>query len=98
MNCNNSIVNLIKENFKLWVKKRRLTNLINEEQRTSILFDIVAIYLAFSEELLNIENLKIEITERGLTQISDKGKNIRCATSWKDLQAFKDFIVSRLIN
>ncbi len=98
MNCNNPIVNLIKENFEIWAKKKRQTSLIHEEQKTTILFDTVAIYLAFSEELLNIETLRIEITEKGLTQINEKGNNIRCATSWKDEQAFKDLIVNRLIN
>lgn len=98
MNCNNTIVNLIKENFGIWVKKRRRTKLMEEEHKTSILFDTVAIYLGFSEELLNIEELKIEVTEKGLTRISEKGNNIRCATSWKDEQVFKNFIVNRLIN
>jgi hypothetical protein len=58
----------------------------------------VAIYLGFSEELLNIEKLKIEITDRGLTQISEKGNLVRCATSWKDVQKFKDLLVDRLTN
>ena len=52
----------------------------------------------FSEELLNIEELKIEITDRGLTQISEKGNLMRCATSWKDEQAFKKLFVDRLTN
>ncbi|MHA1488500.1 MAG: nucleoside hydrolase [Promethearchaeota archaeon] len=98
MNCDNKIVKLIKENFEIWAKKNRLTKLITEEKKTSILFDIVAIYLGFSEELLNIEELKIEVTEKGITKISEKGNNIRCATSWKDVQGFKNLIVNRLVN
>ncbi|GAG71473.1 unnamed protein product [marine sediment metagenome] len=27
----------------------------------------------------------------------EKGNNIRCATSWKDVQAFKDLLVNRLV-
>ena len=95
--CKNPIVNAIKENFEIWAEKNRKTYLINKEQRTSILFDTVAIYLAFSEKFLNIENLKIEVTEKGMTKISEKGNIIRCATSWKNLQAYKDLIVNRLI-
>ena len=71
---------------------------VDEGQTTSVLFDTVAIYLGFSEELLNIEELKIEITDRGSTQISERGNLIRCATSWKDVQAFKNLLVDRLIN
>lgn len=97
MHCDNTIVKIVKENFKIWAKENRLTKLITEDKKTSILFDIVAIYLGFSEELLNIEDLKIEVTEKGITKISEKGSNIRCATSWKDVQAFKDLIVNRLV-
>ena len=98
MNCNNPVVNSIKENFEIWAKKRNLIPLFSEGQNTSILFDTVAIYLAFSEELLNVENLKIEVTETGLTKISENGSNIRCAISWKDVQAYKNLIINRLIS
>ena len=97
MNCDNIIVKLIKENFEIWAKKNR-PKLITEEKKTSVLYDMVAIYLCFSEELLNIEELKIEVNEKGITKISEKGNNIRCATSWKDVDAFKDLIVNRLVN
>ena len=96
MKCNNPIVNVIKECFELWAEKTRLRRLISKDQKTSILFDTVAVYLAFSEELVHIEDLKLEVTETGFTKISEKGNNIRCATSWKDLQAFKNLIVNRL--
>jgi len=101
MNTNNPIVNSIKENYEIWANSpsiRRLMHSNSIENRSSILFDTVAIYLAFSEDLLNVENLKIEVTDIGLTKISDNGNEIRCATSWKDVQAFKDLIVNRLIN
>ena len=48
--------------------------------------------------LLNIENLKIEVSENGTTEISESGNEIRCATSWKSVQKFKDLIVDRLVN
>ena len=99
LNCNNPIVNVIKENYNLWAKKSVINKFMktNPEQNSTVLFDTVAIYLAFSEELLNIEELKIEITDKGLTQISEKGNTIRCATSWKNKRAFKELIVDRLI-
>jgi len=96
LKCNNPVVNAIKECFELWAEKIGLKSLISKEQKTSILFDTVAVYLAFSEELLNIEDLKLEVTETGFTKISKSGNNIRCATSWKDLQTFKNLIVNRL--
>jgi inosine-uridine nucleoside N-ribohydrolase len=100
MNCDNPVVASIKENLEIWIKKRTIfqTELLKTQKETSILFDTVAIYMAFSEELLNIENLKIEVTKIGQTKVSENGNLIRCATSWNDVQAFKDLIVQRLIS
>jgi len=98
MKCDNLIVRSIKENFEIWKKKIIPKLFLTKKNETSVLFDTVAIYLGFSEELLNIEELKIEITDRGSTQISERGNLIRCATSWKDVQAFKNLLVDRLIN
>jgi len=94
----NSIANSIKENYDIW-KKNLIPKLIMvHKNRTSSLFDTVAIYLGFSENLLNIEELKIEVADSGLTQIVDNGTLIRCATSWKDIEMFKNTLVDRLIN
>ena len=98
MKCDNLVVRSIKENFEIWKRKLIPKYLLAKKNETSVLFDTVAIYLGFSEELLNIEELKIEITESGLTQISERGNLVRCATSWKDLQAFKNLLVNRLTN
>jgi inosine-uridine nucleoside N-ribohydrolase len=98
LKCDNLVVRSIKENFEIWKRKPLPKLLLAKKNETSVLFDTVAIYLGFSEELLNIEELKIEITDRGLTQISERGNLVRCATSWKDLQAFKKLLVNRLTN
>lgn len=64
---------------------------------SSTLFDCVAIYLAFAEEYLNLETLGIRITDEGRTVIDDQAKQIRCATSWKDQDAFERFLTERLL-
>jgi hypothetical protein len=43
-----------------------------------------------------MEKLGIKVTDDGFTRIDDKAKVINCATEWKDLSAFEDFIVDRL--
>ena len=98
MKSDNLVVNSIKENYNIWKKKILAKLIMEKKDHTSTLFDTVAIYLGFSEDLLNIEELKIEVTDSGLTQISDNGNLIRCATSWKDVQAFKELLVDRLTN
>jgi inosine-uridine nucleoside N-ribohydrolase len=99
LETNDLIANLIKDNYAIWK-----TNMENQygkpmkENQTSVLYDTVAIYLGFSEEFLNIEELPIEVTSSGLTIISENGNLIRCAISWKDLDAFKALLVDRLIH
>jgi hypothetical protein len=56
----------------------------------------VAVYLAFSEELLVMEELGIRVTDEGYTVIDGGARAINCATGWKDLAAFEDFLVRRL--
>ncbi len=96
LKCDNLIVRSIKENYEVWKKKIIPKLTMAKKNETSILFDTVAIYLGFSEELINIEELKIEVTDSGSTQISERGNLIRCATSWKDVQAFKSLLINRL--
>lgn len=76
------------ENYYIWSK--------NVPDRSSVLFDTVAIYLAFSQKLLIMEKLGIRVTDDGYTVIDDNAKVINCATAWKDLSAFEDLIVDRL--
>jgi inosine-uridine nucleoside N-ribohydrolase len=83
------------ENYRIWWKAgdpKRSDKL----EASSVLFDTVAIYLAFSERLLNMEKLSIRVTDDGFTRIDPAGKPMACAMSWKDLSAFEDFLVRRL--
>jgi len=77
------------ENYRIWLKGQ-------PDERSSILFDTVAIYLAFAEDLLVMEDLGIRVTDDGFTIQDPKAKTIRCATEWKDLAAFEDLLVQRL--
>ena len=64
--------------------------------RSSVLFDCVAVYLAFSEALLTMETLPVQVTADGSTEIDEAGSDVRCATAWQDEEAFLDLLVERL--
>ena len=67
------------------------------ETRSSILYDTVAIYLAFADALLQMKTLPITVTDDGYTRVDpDRGRRMRVATGWKDLQAFQNLLVERL--
>jgi inosine-uridine nucleoside N-ribohydrolase len=80
------------ENYRLWARKDSKDAL----DSSSILFDTVAVYLAFADALCRIETLGIRITDNGSTAIDESAKKMRVATEWKDMAAFEDLLVRRL--
>ena len=87
----------VRENYRVWLPatKRDVTML---EVCSSVLFDTVAIYLAFAEDLLEIDKLPIAVTAEGKTVVDEEnGKQMRVATAWKDLAAFNALLVERLL-
>lgn len=66
------------------------------EKQSSTLFDVVAVYMAFSEAWLEMETLPIAVTDDGMTVVKDESPQVRCAMRWKDQDAFMDHLVYRL--
>ena len=106
---NSPVTTALIENYRAWQKEglRRSNKKLNEAElnkqtdqrvnsRSSTLFDTVAIYLAMSTDLVKMETLPIIVTDDGYTKIEKGAKKIRCATAWKDMGAFEDFLVDRL--
>jgi len=107
---NSPLTNALMENYRAWQKQglrsrdkdlseaeldKRVDQKCNSSSST--LFDTVGIYLAMSTELVKMETLPIIVTDDGHTKIDENGKKIDCATEWKDLGAFEDLLVDRLI-
>ena len=80
------------ENYRVWCGKDPQ----RADKASSTLFDTVAAYLAFTDELLKIESLGIRVTDNGMTVIDPAAKVMRVATEWKDMAAFEDLLVKRL--
>jgi inosine-uridine nucleoside N-ribohydrolase len=97
--ANDAIASAIIENYRLWSAKRTKPGQPDPaDSRSSTLFDTVAVYLAFTDELLTMEQLGIRVTDDGHTVIDADAKTMAVATDWKDLSAFEDWLVDRLIN
>jgi inosine-uridine nucleoside N-ribohydrolase len=90
------LVQAVIENYRIWVENSEWGQGFDPDTGSSILFDTVAAYLAFSEELLVMEKLGLRVTVDGFTVIDEDAKRIRAATDWRDLKAFKDLLVQRL--
>ena len=94
--CRSPLIRDLMENYKIWLRNRREDWQRIFETESSILYDTVAVYLAFSSEYLVMRDLGVQITEDGYTRISGEARKVHCAIEWKNLRAFKDMLVERL--
>ena len=86
------------ENYRLWCPRhdwcaadpQYVTN------KSSTLFDTVAVYLAFSHDLVTVERLGVRVTDDGATTPDPAAPAQDWATSWKDLGAFAELLAARL--
>ena len=82
-------------NYRIWAKAHGAPELA--ERRTRTLFDTVAVYLAFAEDLLEMQTIRLAVRDDGLTFESDEGTSVRAAMGWRDLPAFRELLINRLI-
>ncbi|NIP22947.1 MAG: nucleoside hydrolase [Phycisphaerae bacterium] len=110
LKANTKLPKALIANYRAWYKqgilnskkdlsKEELNKRVNRQinSRSTTLFDTVGIYLGMTEKLVKMEKLGITVTDDGYTRIDKNAKVINCATEWKDLGAFEDFLVDRLI-
>lgn len=66
--------------------------------RSTTLFDCVAVYLAYSEETVETETVRFDVTDDGFTRPSPTGKfQARVAMSWKNKDGFEADLTGRLL-
>jgi inosine-uridine nucleoside N-ribohydrolase len=90
------LIRALMENYRIW-SSRKDGNLPGG---SSTLFDTVAIYLAATDAgLCRMETLPLRVTDKGMTVIDkDGGRPVQAAVKWKDLDAFEDWMVERLLS
>ena len=107
VNRDSRLTKALLANYRAWYRARQPDNLSEDEvdkrvnqkvgSSSTTLFDTVAIYLAISKKWVKMENLPIKVTDDGFTRIDkDAGVRVHCAMEWKDMDAFKDWMVKRL--
>ncbi len=96
--CNDPLTKALIENYTYWIKEKPWYKERKDKRITqsSILFDTVAVYLVFTQELCEMETLPIRVTDDGNTVIDDSAQKMSVATEWKDLGKFEDLLVERL--
>lgn len=87
------------DNYRIWTEtlQKRGRKTPDPALRSSTLFDTVAVYLGYTEQLLEMETVNLTVTDDGFTKIDDKGAAVRCAMNWKDLDAFEEQLTQRIV-
>jgi len=96
-NSNDPVTKALVENYRIWKSKKNNEPIRTDEKASSILFDTVAIYLAFEDDLCKMETLPIFVDDEGYTRVKQGAKKIKVATKWKDLDKFEDLLAERII-
>jgi inosine-uridine nucleoside N-ribohydrolase len=94
LQARDAVAATIVENYRLWSKDGKKES--EAEQHSSILYDPVAVYLAFSQRCCKMERLGIRVTDDGFTVIDDQAKHMEVATEWTNFDGFRDLLVDRL--
>ena len=66
-------------------------------ERSSTLFDLVAVYMAMRHDFLDFEAVTIRVTEDGFTVRDASGIAVDAAMAWKDLDGFYEHVTQRLL-
>ncbi len=86
------------ENYCIFAYRVNWMNCDYFALRSTVLFDCVAVYLTYSENLVETETLRYRITDDGHTVLDASGDCVaRVALRWKDLDAFHEHLTGRLL-
>ncbi len=90
-----SMADVVMANYRMWLTATAGSP-DRADTRSTILFDTVAVYLAYASELLQMETLSISIDDSGFTRIDPNGTPMQVATGWTCESAFDTLLTDRL--
>ena len=87
------------ENYKVWLPGASYMDPDTDPTKiSSTLFDTVAVYLAAEQDLVEMQDLPLRVTDDGYTVIDPvAGRIVHCAISWNDLPAFEKKLTDILL-
>ena len=86
------------ENYGIWSSLVTWDTVDYLDTRTSILYDVIAVYLALpNHDWLPVESMNIKVTDDGFTQPAPQGRPLDVALNWQDEEAFKAWFTQRML-
>jgi len=90
----NPLTQTLMESVDCWFDKMAIKK--RWPETSPILFDVVAAYLCFETEMLNMVRMNLLIDDQGYMRFSDQGAPVECALDWRDEDGFKKMLSGRL--
>ena len=85
------------KNYHYWADRVTWEKPDYLETRTSVLYDLIPVYLAYSGEFVNYETVQIIVDDEGIMRRSPDGHTVSAALSWNQLDGFYEEAVERLL-
>ncbi len=92
----NPILIAVMENYDTWSTLMEHM-VLDPNTKSSRLFDTVAIYLAYADDLLEIEEVTISTMDTGINVVDPNGSKVKAALRWKDFDKFYTHLTERLL-
>ncbi len=84
------------ENYRIWASRVDWTQ-VDPDVGSSVLFDTLAVALAVDNRWVDVDEVRLEVTDDGWTRRSEEGTRVRAALRWVDREAYYDWLVDRLL-
>jgi len=82
------------ENYRIW---NGGGTGYDPETASSVLFDTVAVYMAYSTAKLQMKPMKLKVDDEGFTRPDPNGTPVDVAIDWNDFPGYLDELVERLL-
>ena len=92
---NNPLMQAVMDNYRIWSPANEHNN---PEKHSSILFDTVAVYLAFTRRYLKMKEMGVRVDDRGYTLKDPAAQKMQVALEWTDLEAYYALLEERLLS
>lgn len=90
-----ALVQDVLENYHIWNEHHQRP--FEADKTSSILFDTVAVHLAYSTQFLMMEPMRLRVDDKGFTVPDPQGQVINVALAWQDLEGYYAELVRRLL-
>jgi inosine-uridine nucleoside N-ribohydrolase len=94
LDSNDLLMKAVLDNYRIWCTGKSWAD---TSARSTVLFDTVAVHLAYSTEFCVMKESGVEIDNKGMTLLSPTGPLFEIAMDWADREAYHEYLVERLL-